>query len=184
LNEATLTTGRYGQIIGAALIVFGLVSLLMSSAGSFSGLWTIIVGVFLFDAARGIMRDINDFENMSVAEAMQIPVAVLPTDTVQKIVDHVLPAHRRIALPVTVEKKLHGVLVLEDIRSLPPENWRKTTAGDVMRPVATDHFVDSRMLLSEAKTLLRDNGIGALAVVNGNGDVVGYLQRGRLRKRT
>lgn len=183
LNEATLTTGRYGQIIGGSLMVFGVIILATSKDGLFSGFWTIVVGFFLFDAARGIIREVNDFENMHVEEAMQIPIAIEPGASVQKLVDEFLPVHRRTVYLVAEKKQLHGVVMLEDLKTIPRETWRETQISAVMRPVEPEHFVETRSLLADAKILMRENGIGAVGVVNGQGELVGYLQRGRLRKR-
>ena len=73
--------------------------------------------------------------------------------------------------------------MLEDLKKLPREDWPKTKIRQVMRPVAPDHFVETRATLTEAKILMRENGIGALGVINSSGELVGFLQRGRLRKR-
>ncbi len=52
LNEATVLTGRLGQIIAIALIVFG-IFISIFAGNFFTGLWTILVGFFLYDAAKG-----------------------------------------------------------------------------------------------------------------------------------
>lgn len=184
LNEATVTTGRYGQIIAVTLIVVGVIFLLFSKDGYFSGFWTIVVGIFLFDSANGIIRQVNEFENMTVEEAMQLPVTVEPEMSVMHFVDHILPLHRRTVFLVAAEREFYGVLMLEDFKSLDRDRWRETPVKNVMRPVAPEYFVESRAMLGEAKILMRENGIGALGVLNSRGELVGYLQRGRLRKRS
>ncbi|HEY8559526.1 MAG TPA: site-2 protease family protein [Pyrinomonadaceae bacterium] len=183
LNEATILTGRFGKFIAVALIGFGIAILLFTTGGFFTGFWTILVGVFLFDSAHGIIKQVNDFENLSVEEAMQLPVTVAPESSVLKFVDTVLPLHRRTVFLVAENKQFYGVLMLEDLKKLPREDWQKTKIRHVMRPVAPDHFVETDASLTEAKALLRENGIGALGVINAHGELVGYLQRGRLRKR-
>src|SRR5215204_217787 len=183
LNEATILTGRFGKIIAIALMVFGVVILLSSRDGIFTGFWTILVGIFLFDAANGIIKQVNDFESLSVEEAMQLPVTIEPESSVLKFVDTVLPMHRRTIFLVAENKQFYGVLMLEDLKKLPREDWQKTKIRQVMRAVAPDYFVETNAPLTEAKTLMRENGIGALGVINARGELVGYLQRGRLRKR-
>jgi CBS domain-containing protein len=44
-----------------------------------------------------------------------------------------------------------------------------------MRPVTPDHFVDMRSSLADARSLMRANRVGAVAVVDGNGLLVGFL---------
>ena len=182
LNEATITTGNFGKIIGIALVVFG-TFVLFTSGGFFTGFWTILVGVFLFDAARGIIKQVNEFESLSVEEAMQLPVTVEPDATVLKFVDTILPLHRRTVFLVAANKQFYGVLMLEDLKKLPREDWQKTPIREVMRAIAPEYFVETNTPLTDAKALMRENGIGSLGVINERGELVGYLQRGRLRKR-
>ncbi|HEY0461918.1 MAG TPA: site-2 protease family protein [Pyrinomonadaceae bacterium] len=183
LNEATILTGRFGKIIAVALIGFGVAILILTEGGFFTGFWTILVGLFLFDAANGIIKQVRAFENLSVEEAMQLPVAVEPESSVLKFVDTVLPLHRLTVFPVAEKKQFYGVLMLEDLKSLPREDWQKTKIRNVMRPVTPEYFVEIHTPLAEAKILMRENGIGSLGVINPQGELVGFLQRGRLRKR-
>jgi Zn-dependent protease/CBS domain-containing protein len=183
LNEATVLTGRFGKIIAIALIGFGLAILIFTEGGFFTGFWTILVGLFLFDAANGIIKQVNEFENLSVEEAMQLPVTVEPESNVLKFVDTILPLHRRTVFLVAENKQFYGVLMLEDLKKLPREDWHKTKIRHVMRAVAPEYFVEINTSLTEAKILMRENGIGSLGVINARGELVGYLQRGRLRKR-
>jgi Zn-dependent protease len=184
LNEATILTGKFGKIIALALIIFGILILLFTEGGFFTGFWTILVGFFLYDAAKGIVKQVGEFENLSVEEAMQLPITILPESDVLKFVDSVLPFHRRTVFLVAENKQFYGVLMLEDLKKLPREDWQKTKIRNVMRPVTPEFFVETNTTLSEAKLLMRENGIGSLGVINGKGELVGYLQRGRLRKRS
>lgn len=178
LNEATALTGRLGQVIGLALIFFGV--LISVFAGNFfTGLWTILVGLFLYDAAKSIVKQIDQLENRIVEEVMQLPVPVEPDSTVLQFVDHILPAHRRTIFPVAKNRQLYGFLLLEDMKQLPRGDWAKTKILDVMRPVTPDHFVEHDFLYSDAKEMMRGNGIGALGVIDKKGNLVGFLQRGK-----
>ena len=182
LNEATVLTGRCGQIIAVALIVFGLVFALMRG-DFFTGFWTILVGFFLYDSAKSIIREVNDFENLSVEEVMQLPVAVEPDTDIQYFVDRILPFHRQSVFPVAKDKQLYGILLLEDLKKISSDVWRATKIQTVMRPVTPDYFVESNTLLPEARELMRVNGIGALGVIDVKGNLVGFMHRGRIKKR-
>lgn len=182
LNESTILTGRFGQIIGVVLISFGLFFALIRG-DFFTGFWTALVGLFLYDAAQSIIREVNNFQSLSVEEAMMPPVSVEPEDTVLSFVDHVLTFHRRTIFLVAKNRQLYGVLLLEDLKSLPREDWHKTKIQNVMRPITPDYFVETTTDLTEARELMRVNGIGALGVIDASGNLVGFLQRGRVRKR-
>jgi CBS domain-containing protein len=182
LNEATVLTGRCGQIIGVALIIFGLY-IAVVRGDFFTGFWTILVGVFLFDAAKGIIREVNDFENLIVEQVMQLPVSVPPEADVQHFVDRILSFHRHSVFPVAKDKQLYGILLLEDLKKIPNAAWRATKVQTVMRPVTPDYFVETNTVLPDARELMRVNGIGALGVIDAQGNLVGFMHRGRIKRR-
>ena len=51
-----------------------------------------------------------------------------------------------------------------------------------MRGITADYFVESDFLLADARELMKNNGIGALGVIDSEGNLVGYLQRGKIRR--
>jgi Zn-dependent protease len=177
LNEATRMTGRCGQLIAIALIGFGLF-VTVWRGDLFTGIWTVLTGVFLLDSAVGIVGHTLKAEKITVGEVMTPPVAVKPEATVSQFVDHTLPLHRQAAFPVALDKRLHGILTLEDLKKLPRTVWHKTVVRDVMRPINEDLFVSPAVRLSDARELMNENGAGALAVVDDRGLLIGFLQRG------
>jgi len=180
LNEATALTGRFGQIIGVVLIFFG-VFIALLRGDFFTGLWTILVGLFLFDAAKGIIGQVKVYEKLIVEDVMTLPVVVKPEMEVSQFVDNILPLYRQSIFPVAKERQLYGILTLEDLKKLPREDWHKTQVQAVMRPVEPDYFVESGALLIEAKELMLVNGIGALGVIDGHGNLVGFLQNKKVK---
>lgn len=182
LNEATLTTGRFGQIIALVLIGFGIFAAL-GRGDWLTGLWTVLVGLFLLDAATEIMRQVGGWENLIVEQVMQLPVSVTPEMTILEFVDQILPLHRQIVFPVAKDRQLFGVLLLEDLKKLAREDWQKTPVQNMMRGITTDYFVETDTFYTDAKQLMRENGIGALGVIDKKGNLVGFLQRGKIKKR-
>lgn len=175
LNEATVLTGKCGQIIAAVLIGFGIFIALVR-ADFFTGFWTILVGLFLYDAAKGIIIQIKNLDNISVESVMKPPVSVAPETDVLHFVDRILTLHRQTIFPVAKNRQLYGILSLGDLKKLPREDWGKTKIQDVMRPITPDYFVEADTLLPEAKELMRENGIGALGVIDAQGNLVGFMQ--------
>lgn len=178
LNEATILTGRCGQIIAAVLIIFGIFAAVFR--GDFlNGFWSILVGFFLFDAAKGIIKEVNKLENLIAEEVMQLPIAVAPDADIQHFVDKILPFYRQSVFPVAKEKQLYGMLLLEDLKKIPKENWREKKILEVMRHVTPDHFVETDTLLAEVRELMRVNEIGAVGVIDAKGKLVGFIRQGR-----
>ena len=174
LNEATILTGRCGQIIAGVLILFG-TFIMLARSDFFTGFWTIIVGVFLYDAASGIIRQTKEQDKLIVEDVMQIPISISPDADVLHFVDRILPLYRQTVFPVAKDKQLYGILSLEDLKKLSREDWHKTQIQTVMRPIMPEYFVESNMLLSEAREMMRGNGIGALGVIDASGKLVGFM---------
>ncbi|HST51747.1 MAG TPA: site-2 protease family protein [Pyrinomonadaceae bacterium] len=180
LEDATRIASLGGQLIGGTLIVFGGYFYLKLS-DPFTGLWLALVGFFLFDAARSVVRSRKGLQ--TAGDAMTAPVTVEPDATVRHFVDNLLPLHRQEVFAVARARSLHGILTLRDLKELPRERWHTTLVRDVMRPVAPDLFVAPQTPLPRAERLLNSNGAGALAVVNDAGELVGLLLRGRIKRR-
>jgi Zn-dependent protease len=180
LDDATRVAGRGGQLIGGALGVSG-VWFYLRAGDPFMGLWLVVVGLFLFDAARSVTRRRKQLR--TAGDAMAAAVAVEPDSTVGHFVDHVLALHRQEAFAVARGGSLHGILTLKDLKALPRERWHQTRVREVMRPVSEELFVPPSAPLARAERLLDENGAGALAVVDDAGRLVGLLLRGRIRRR-
>jgi Zn-dependent protease len=182
--EATRLAGICGMLIAAVLIIFGVYMVIAPNFRSyFMGLWSVLVGVFLFDAAYSVVRQTQATARNTVSDAMSVPFSIEPDMLVSHLIDTVLPLHRQIAFPVALERRLHGILALEDLKSLPRERWRLTRARDVMRPVAPGFFVEPTATLDYARELMKCNGVGSLAVVEKTGELIGFLQSGTFKRR-
>jgi Zn-dependent protease len=185
--DATRKAGICGVLIGGVLVLFGIYILVAPnwrpSQPYFMGGWSILVGLFLLDTAAKVVKSAHEVGLATVADAMSPPVAIEPGLTITRLVDDVLSLHRQTSFPVAVKGKLHGILSLEDLKSLPRERWSTTRVQAVMRPVAPGFFVESSTTLDSAQELMKQNGVGSIAVVNTKGELVGFLQSGRLERR-
>ena len=97
--------------------------------------------------------------------------------------DDILPLHRQTSFPVALKGRLHGILSLEDLKSLPQERWSGTRVQAVMRPVGPGLFVEPSTTLHSALAIMKQNGLGSLAVVNSQGKLVGFLRSGKITRR-
>jgi Zn-dependent protease/CBS domain-containing protein len=184
MKEATRLAGICGMLIAAILIIFGVYMAIAPSFRSyFMGFWSVLVGLFLFDAAFSVVKHVRPRVKNIVKEAMSAPFAVEPDLLISHLIDTVLPMHRQVAFPVALNKRLHGIVSLEDLKTLPRERWHLTKARDVMRPIAPRFFVEPNATLDYARELMKRNGIGSLAVVGKNGELVGFLQSGRFKRK-
>jgi Zn-dependent protease len=188
IKDATRMAGICGMLIAGTLILFGIYIMIAPnwrpSQPYFMGGWSILVGLFLLDTAARVVKAAQSAGTVTVGDAMSPPIAIDPGLTITRFVDDVLPLHRQTSFPVASNRKLHGILALEDLKTLPRERWPQTRAQDVMRPVGASFFVEPSITLHSATQLMNENGIGSLAVIDSNGDLVGFLQSGKIRRRS
>lgn len=180
MTEATRIASLGGQAIAWTLVVFG-IYMAFAWHDWFMGLWSVLVGLFLRGAAAGVVK--HGTKQITVADAMGVPFAIEPDVLVSHFVDTILPMHRQTSFPVAREGRLHGILALEDLKKLPRERWPRVRAGDVMRPIGPMLFIEPAATMAHANELMQRNGVGSLAVINNLGQLVGFLQRGTVRKK-
>jgi Zn-dependent protease len=179
--DATRMAGFCGMLIAGTLIIFGLY--MMTWPALLMGLWSVLVGYFMLDAAYKVVRQARSSTAATVGEAMSVPISIEPDVLISHFVDMIIPQHpQKISYPVAHERRLHGILTLKDLRALPRERWRMTRARDVMRPVGPQLFVEPSVSMASADELMQKNGTGSLAVVDSAGELVGFLQRKARRK--
>ncbi|MDX6289166.1 MAG: hypothetical protein QOH42_965, partial [Blastocatellia bacterium] len=61
--------------------------------------------------------------------------------------------------------------------------WRNRRVRDAMRPVNQSMFVKTSTNMNEAQELMKGNSVHALAVLGESGELVGFLRRGRIRRK-
>jgi Zn-dependent protease/CBS domain-containing protein len=184
IKEATRLAGICGMLIAAILIIFGVyMAIAPTFRAYFMGFWSVLVGLFLFDAAYSVVKQVRGRLRNIVSEAMSAPFAIEPDTLISYVIDSILPLHRQVSFPVAQNHRLHGMLSLEDLKTLPRERWHLTHAREVMRPIAPRFFVEPNATLDYAQELMKRNGIGSVAVVGKTGELVGFLQAGKFKRK-
>ena len=184
IKEATRLAGICGMLIAAILIIFGVyMAIAPTFQAYFMGFWSVLVGLFIFDAAYSVVKQVRGLLQNIVSEEMSAPFSIEPDLLISHLIDSILPLHRQVAFPVAQNHQLHGMLSLEDLKTLPRERWHLTRARDIMRPIAPRFFVEPNSTLDYAQELMKRNGIGSVAVVGKSGELVGFLQSGKFKRR-
>jgi Zn-dependent protease len=183
IADATRMAGICGILVAAVLILFGVYMIVAPNFRAyFMGLWSILVGLFLMDAAFAVVRHGRSLTSATVSDAMTPPFSLEPDLLISHFIDSILPMHPQTSFPVAREQRLQGILSLQDLKEVPRERWRDKRARDVMRPVAAEMFVQPSVTMASAQELMRHNGLGSVAVVDDKGLLVGFLQNGKLRR--
>jgi Zn-dependent protease/CBS domain-containing protein len=184
LYKATMIAGNIGRAFGWILIIFGVLSLFNITFGLFqggivNGIWLIIIGWFLTNAADNVMRGTTlqqDLAGVRVKEVMDLsPECVLPGASVESVVHESFIQHGRRAVPVCLDNKLLGIVTLFDVKRVPQDRWLNTPIQEVMTrmPLLSVNQEDD---LNGALKILAKNGLNQIAVLD-EGRLVGLLSR-------
>lgn len=125
-----------GRVLGAALIVFGLLELLVGRG--VGGLWLALLGWFMLGAAGAEgrqTRTLSALAGIRVGDIMSTrPQTVPPGTSVAEFVDHHLMRFRHTAFPLTDNGSPVGLVTLDRVRQVPLERRGTTRLSEVACP--------------------------------------------------
>jgi Zn-dependent protease/predicted transcriptional regulator len=176
-HVATQLAVRSGFMIAFSLVALGVYSFLYQER--ITGLWSIAIGLmiaFMLNTTEGHSNRILRPKRGTIKEVMNPDVVLIPPNMkISDFIDKVLKNNHHTSFPVAVNRRLHGLLLLEELKSLPEEKWPSVEAHQVMRPVDNSMFLSLQTPVETARTLMAGNGIGRAVVIDSNGLIVGYL---------
>ena len=170
-------------LISGQFVAFGLMGLgaILAFSGDFAnGVWLILIGWFLQNAAvaeatgttlETVLRGVTVQQAMGPREP-EVPSRLMVR---QLIDDHVLATGYRHFLVVDGDVP-RGVVTLGDAAKVPRERWDWTSVRDVMTPWARLQWVTPDTELLEALRLMDDAHVSHLPVLDGD-KVCGVLTR-------
>ena len=168
---------RMGLIIAITLIIWGLYTFF--DKDYITGMWSIIIGLVI-----AVMLGSSDARSRSawharrgtVEEVMNRNVVLISPDMmISDFINKVLNNNRHTSFPVARDKRLHGLLLLEELKEVPREEWARLSVRDCMRPVDDSMFISSLAPVAEARLRVEKNGLGRAVVLDPNGLIVGFL---------
>lgn len=138
MDRATMLAARTGIFLGVVLIGLGVLSML--GGGGIGGLWTILIGFFIFSAARGnhgAARYRLTLLGTKVGDLMsRMPVSVPPEMPVATLIEEVMIPRRASLVPVVRDGVPVGCVDADTLRQVRPEDRAATRVGDVMRRIS------------------------------------------------
>jgi CBS domain-containing protein len=176
-NRATRACARLGQLLGAAMIGGGLVLVVRSQAGY--GLWFVLIGLFLYQAARQALLSATigrRIRAVTVGEIMDREPATVPSrTTLLEAHEHYFPVDGMPWLPVVDDDgRYRGVLLAARVEEELRDGRPALTAVDVSDD-SPPWRIDSSATLEAA---LRSEGLrrlGAIVAVDGDGKLRGIV---------
>lgn len=175
---------RVGKGVGIVLGLIGLAELRF--LGGFGGMWTLLIGWFIFSAARNEQaffvgeRALGD---VRVADVMlREPAHVRTWTTVAELVDGPLRSSRQSAVPVLDwNGAVAGVVSMADVAKVPAEQWASTEVVDVAAPAETMETVTPDVRLVDVIERLTPES-GGYALVVDQGRPVGLVGPEEIRR--
>src|SRR5881409_511750 len=125
---------------GFALLLMGF-GVFRALSGEFvGGLWLVLIGMFLRQAAQGSYQQLvlrRALANISVGQVMTRNVVPIgPELSVARVVDEFFWRHHVSTFPVLDGGRVVGILGLDRVKQLPRERWAETAVRDAMLPLS------------------------------------------------
>jgi Zn-dependent protease/predicted transcriptional regulator len=141
--RATGHAATVGLVFGLAFGLIGVFLILGAFTGTVpgqlasSGGWIILLGVFLYAAARGSRRQAAmraSLAAMPIRDLMvRTVVSVGPDLTLEEAVNRCFLPYGYSGFPVVQEDRFVGLLMVGDVQAVPVSRWGTTRVGDIMR---------------------------------------------------
>jgi len=144
LPWATSITSRIGSGFGIALIALGGLLMVLGQSG-FSGLWYILIGMFLRNAARMSYKQVmlrNALEGELVSRFLRPELLGAPRSiSVAELVENYFNRYPVQSIPVLDGARLLGCVSIEQIKELSPDEWSGLTAGAIAVPCPPQRLI-------------------------------------------
>lgn len=173
---------KAGTVIAALVVAAGFAEMWLT--GSYGGLWTILIGVFLFNASRAenaYYEAERVLRGVTAVSVMTHPVQVSNVrSTVAAAVEGPFAQTSQTALPVVDDtQQIRGILTMEQVRRLPAEAWRTTEVGSLMMDLGSTAMVGPADPVSDVVEQL---GVSQHALVLDEGRLVGLIGPAEVRR--
>jgi len=178
LLSATRTAGRSGSFVGFGLMGLGLVQLV--AARNLAGIWMILIGLFLHQAAGAGYETLlfrEALSGFSVRQLMSQPVITVPDHaSLEELAQDYFFRHPRGSFPVASGNLFAGMVSLEQLKSVPRDEWVRTPVRRIMTPAASITPLGPDDDVVTALEAMVRGDTGRLPVVAG-GRIIGILSR-------
>jgi len=177
LKWATRIASNVGAAFGMILIFMGVLSFI--SGGLFTGMWWIILGLFLRQAATSSKAQFyirQEFQNETVEKFMtKNPITVPSNISIKQFIDqYIYQSHHHLYPVIGDQGNLIGYISLRDAKAVLPDNWEKTKVKDALVPLSETQTVTSKTNALEALNIIQQNPAATLLVVD-DGKLAGIL---------
>jgi len=181
-SQAALVGLLFGISFGlfGAMLLFGALSGTASSALASSGGWIVLLGAFLFTAARGSRKQAAIRASLASVPVHELMVghvvALSPELTLEEAVNQFFLPYGYGGFPVVQDGRLLGFVAVRDVQSVKNSLWAFRRVADIMQPSSDEMVVAPDLSAMQALEQMMAVGAERLVVVQ-DGRLLGLLTR-------
>ena len=166
IKWATKMASRVSFIF-AILIIFNGV-MYMLGGNLISGIWWILIGTFLFNAAGSSYQSLmikQSFEGKTVRDFMNPnPVTVPSGITLDEFVETYLYRYHYKMFPVIQGNEISGLITIQSLKTHPQEEWKKIHISQAMQAKDQDNSKAADTPVKDALSQMNETGLSRLLV--------------------
>jgi Zn-dependent protease len=183
LRRASRVATQAGKGLGLGLALLGGIQIF--SGALVGGVWLVLIGLFARGLAESsyqslILRQL--LGQVSVEDVMvRDPVTVSPDLTLDRLVDEYVLGHGFRGFPVVEDGRAIGVISIDRLRTVPPEQRARQRVRDQLEPADAQHCVAPETPLLQAISQMGSIGTQRLLVLRpGSSQLLGLLTQSGL----
>ena len=175
LRTSTHVASNMGKWVGYFMIFVGFI---LVFKGYINGLFLILIGFFLVQAAKSSYQQLlirSALSGVKVQEVMSSPVtSVYSWFTLDELINDYFLRYRYSSFPVMDDGILKGYVTMHDAKEIPRMEWMKKRVLDILRPVEQGCVVTEDVDAVEALTKMIRSDNHKL-IVTQDGTAVGIV---------
>lgn len=176
MRRATRVASNAGIAFSLVLMGIGVLSVISGDLGS--GIWWILIGLFLRNAAAGSYYDLRTrqaIRGRTVRDFMSgAPVVVPPDISIRRLADDFVLRHNHEFFPVVEDGRILGAVSLREIKEVPPETWDRVHVREVLVPASPANLIEAGTDAMAALLAMQKSGASRLMVAE-QGRLAGIL---------
>jgi Zn-dependent protease/predicted transcriptional regulator len=176
VRKATRITAGIGRGFGFVLIALGVLSLF--SGQLIAGIWWFLIGMFLRGAANMSYQQLitrRALEGEPVSRFMTTDPITVPNEiSLESLVDDFVYRYHHKFYPVADDGQLVGCIGVDDVKTVPREEWAGTPVRSAMRECTDENTIEPTADAMHALTAMNRGRRSRLLVVD-NGQLVGII---------
>lgn len=185
LMKATRWASAAGRGFAAMLMACGILMMFgfrlpFFGSGTIGGLWLVLIGWFLNNAARASYAQLVVRQRLSHVPVTQVMLSRLqtvdPNTTISELVHDYVMGTDQTSFPVLEGNSLVGLVSSRDVRNVPYDQWPFVTVRQLMTPASSVTAIDANAGADEALEKLASSDADQLPVVD-HGEVQGFVRR-------